>query len=142
MKEPYYSSKRILLIDRQPHWREAFAHALRSADFTVCTLDTYNYILPEDCLKGENPDLVVLGCVRIRPEEQVLIAQVLSRKHHLLVLCASLPWQVMRSLFLQGVDDVADKPHDPAEVVNFVNQTLESTTAYNSFQVLERNGIS
>ena len=137
-----YTSKRILLIDRQLHWREVFAHALKSAGFIVCTLDTYNYILPEDCLKGENPDLVVLDCVRIRPEEERLITQVLAHKHHLLVLCASLPWQVMRSLFLQGVDDIVDKPYDPADVVNFVNQTLESTVTDNSYQALESTGIS
>jgi DNA-binding NtrC family response regulator len=132
------SSKLILLIDRQLHWREAFAHALRSVGFMVCTLDTYNYASPHDCLKGENPDLVVLGCVRIRPEEQMLIAQILNRKHHLLVLCVSLPWQVMRSLFLQGVDDIVEKPYDPADVVYFVNQALESSLSLNLYQVYER----
>ena len=139
--KPYYS-KRILLIDRQLYWREISAHALKSVGFIVCTLDTYNYLLPQDCLKGEDPDLVVLGCVRIGGEEQRLIAQILARKHHLLVLCASLPWQVMRSLFLQGVDDIVDKPHDPADVVNFVNQALESTVTDNSYQALESTGIS
>lgn len=141
MMEPY-DCKRILLIDRQTHWREAFAHALRSAGFIVCTLDTYNYVLPQVCLKGEEPDLVVLGCVLIRPEEQMLITQILARKHHLLVLSISLPWHVMHSLFLQGVDDIVDKPHDPATVVDFVNQVLESTVTFNSYRTIERNGIA
>jgi len=48
----------------------------------------------------------------------------------------------MRSLFLQGVDDIVDKPHDPADVVNFVNQALESTATVNSYQALESTGIS
>jgi len=135
-------NKRILLIDRQLYWREAFAHALRTAGFTVCTLDTYNYVLPQDCLKGEEPDLIVLGCVRIRPEEQMVISQILARKHHLLVLSVTLPWHVMRSLFLQGVDDIVDKPHNPATVVDFVNQVLESTVTFNSFRTVERNGIA
>jgi len=139
--EPF-DSKRILLIDRQLYWREAVAHALRTAGFTVCTLDTYNYVLPVDCLKGEEPDLIVLGCVRIRPEEQMIISQILARKHHLLVLSISLPWHVMRSLFLQGVDDIVDKPHNPATVVDFVNQVLESTVPFNSFRTVERNGIA
>jgi len=137
-----YNSRRILLIDRQLYWREAFAHALRSAGFIVCTLDTYNYVLPQDCLKGEEPDLVVLGCVLIRPEEQMLITQILARKHHLLVLSVTLPWHIMRSLFLQGVDDVVDKPHNPATIVDFVNQMLESTVTFNSFRTVERNGIA
>jgi DNA-binding NtrC family response regulator len=135
-------SKRILLIDRQLYWREAFAHALRTAGFTVCALDTYTDVLPPDCLKGEEPDLVVLGCVRIRPEEQLVISQILARKHHLLVLSVTLPWHVMRSLFLQGVDDIVDKPHNPATVVDFVNQVLESTVTFNSFRTVERNGIA
>src|SRR2546428_10040378 len=112
--KPYFNSKRILLIDHQLDWREASAHALKSVGFIVCTLDTYNYQASQDCLKGEEPDLVVLGCVCVGPEEQRLITQILACKHHLLVLCVSLPWRVMRSLFLQGVDDVVDKPYDPA----------------------------
>ena len=139
MKSP--NSKRILLIDHQYYWREISAHALKSVGFIVCTLDTYNYLLPQDCLKGEDPDLVVLGCVRIGGEEQRLIAQILARKHHLLVLCDSLSWQVMRSLFLQGVDDIEDKPYDPAYMVYIVNQALESTVSRNSYQAVERNGV-
>ena len=135
-------SKCILLIDYQRYWREAATHALKSAGFLVCPLDSYNYFIPLECLQGKNPDLVVLGCTRIGLEEQNLITQVLAHKHHLLVLCVSLPWQVMRSLFLQGVDDIVDKPHDPADVVNFVNQALESTTTVNSYQALESTGIS
>jgi DNA-binding NtrC family response regulator len=137
----YPNGKRILLIDHQLYWREVSAHALRSNGFVVCILDTYNYLPPQDCLKGEDPDLVVLGCVRIRPEEQQLIDDVLAHKHHLLVLCDSLPLQVMRSLFLQGVDDIVDKPYDPAYLVNFVNQALESTVSRNSYQAVERNGV-
>lgn len=128
-------SRRILVIDRQLYWREIFAHVLRSAGFIVCTLDTYAYSL--DCLKGEDPDLVVLGCVCIRSEEQQLIAQILSSKHPLLVLALSLPWHVMRSLFLQGVDDNVDKPCDPSDVVNIVNQVLQSAKTHNSAQSIE-----
>jgi DNA-binding NtrC family response regulator len=139
--KPYYNSKRILLIDHQLYWREISAQALRSAGFIVCTLDTYNYSPPHDCLKGEDPDLVVFGCVHIGSEEQRLIAQILSHKHHLLVLSVSLPWQVMRSLFLQGVDDIVDKPYNPAYLINIVNQTLESTLSRNSYQAVERHGV-
>ena len=80
MKSP--NSKRILLIDHQYYRREISAHALKSVGFIVCTLDTYNYLLPQDCLKGEDPDLVVLGCVRIGGQEQRLIAQILARSFH------------------------------------------------------------
>src|SRR5215467_4701431 len=108
-----YRSKRkhILLIDHQSYWRELSTQALRNVGFYVCTLATYSQAPLQDFLKSENPDLVVLGCTRIGDEEQRLIEQVLDRKQHLLVLCASLSLQIMRSLFLLGVDDIVDKPY-------------------------------
>lgn len=133
--------KRILLIDRQLYWREVYAHALRSAGFTVCALDTYTYLPFPDCLKGADPDLVVLGCVSVRPEEQQLITQILACKHRLLVLSLSLPWHVMRSLFLQGVDDITDKPCDPADVVHFVSQILEGAETHYSAQAIESSSV-
>jgi DNA-binding response OmpR family regulator len=137
-----HGSKRILLIDSQQHWRETATSALRSAGFSVCTLDSYNCVLPHNCLDGENPDLVVLGCNQIGPEEEELISQVLAHKRHLLVLCTSLSWQVMRSLFLQGVDDVADKPYYPDYVIVLVTVVLASLVPRNCYQAVERNGVA
>lgn len=140
--KPFNKSKRILLIDYQPYWREISTQALKSIGFSVYTLETYNYSPPQDCLHGEKPDLVVLGCAHIGPEEQQLITRILAHKYHILVLCDFLPWQVMRSLFLQGVDDITDKPYDPAYLVSIVNQTLESTVPRNSYQAVERDGAA
>lgn len=140
--KPFTKSKRILLIDYQQYWREIFTQALKSVGFLVCTLETYNYAPPQDCLQSEKPDLVVLGCAHIGPEEQQLITRILAHKHHILVLCDFLPWQVMRSLFLLGVDDIADKPYDPTYLIGIVNQTLESTIPRNSYQAVEREGAA
>lgn len=139
--KPYFNNKRILLIDYHLYWREFSTRVLRSVGFSVCTLDTYNYIPPQDCLNGENPDLVVLGCAQVGPEEQQLITRVLAHKHHLLVLCDFLPGQLMRSLFLQGVDDIVDKPYDPDYLITLVNEVLESLVPRNSYQAVEREGI-
>lgn len=140
--KPDSTGKRILLIDQQQCWREIAASTLRSAGFFVCTFDSYNYAFFQECLQGVNPDLVVLGCTQIRSEEERLIAQILAHKHHLLVLCTFLPWPVMRSLFLQGVDDVVDKPDDPAYLINFVHIVLASTVPRNSYQAVERAGVA
>jgi DNA-binding response OmpR family regulator len=140
--KPFSKSKRILLIDYQPYWREIFTQTLKSVGFSVCTLETYNYSPPQDCLQGEKPDLVVLGCAHIGPEEQQLITRILGHKHHILVLCDFLPWQEMRSLFLQGVDDITDKPYDPAYLVSIVIQTLESIVPHNGYQAVERDGAA
>jgi DNA-binding NtrC family response regulator len=77
-------------------------------------------------MESENPDLVVSGCAHIGAEEQRLIDEVLAHKHHLLVVCTSLSWQTVRKLFLKGVDDIVDKPYNPAKLVNIVNEVLET----------------
>ena len=136
------SSKCILLIDNQQYWRETATRALKSADFFVCPFDSYNYYLALECLQGKKPDLVVLGCTRIGLEEQSLISQILAQKHHLLVLCVLLPWQVMRALFVQGVDDIVDKTYSAAHLIDIVHETLVSTVPHNSYQAVEREGVA
>ena len=139
---PYYTSKRIVLIDYQRYWREISTKALRSSGFVVNTLDSYNYLPKEKCLQEEHPDLVVLGCSGIRHEEQKLIDDILAHNHHLLVLCTSLSWQTMRNLFLQGVDDIVDKPYNPANLVEIVIQALEHTPRSKMYQAAERHGAA
>jgi DNA-binding NtrC family response regulator len=138
-----YCSKRksILLIDHQAYWRELFTQALQDAGFNVSTLATYNQVPLQDYLEDENPDLVVLGCTRIRDEELRLIELILNRKRHLLVLCASLSWQIMRSLFRLGVTDIVDKPDDHDRLVKTVNKALVSITPRNGYQAVERASV-
>ena len=134
-------SKCILLIIDQPSWRETARAELKSAGFVVCTLDSDNQVLLDDCLRDNNPDLIVLGCTFVGSKEQRLIARVLALKYHLLVLCASLSRQVMRKLFIQGVDDIVDKPYDAASLVKVVDQVMVSTVPRNSYQAVERYGV-
>lgn len=127
MITPYHSPKKaILLIDKQHSWRERSAHALELAGFTVEALDSYR--LPEELLyhDRQRPDLVVLGCASVGPEEQSLINEVLLQQWHLLVLSTSLPWHTMRALFRVGANDVTDKPYDADVLVTTVNEALES----------------
>lgn len=114
--------KRILLIDHQEYWRKRSAAALEEAGFVVDTLSHYDYS-PRD---EERPDLVVLGCTAINPDEQKLIGHLLALKLHLLVLCTSLPWRVMRALFIAGADDVAEKPYNPSHLLSAVDHALRS----------------
>ena len=125
--------KRIVLIDHQPYWREISTNALKSNGLAVNICGTYNYLSQQEWQEPERPDLVVLGCSHIRPEEQRLIDDILACKHHLLVLCSSLSWLTMRNLFLKGVHDIVDKPYNPANLVKIVNQALESTSPGKSF---------
>jgi DNA-binding response OmpR family regulator len=137
-----HGSKHILLIDSQQYWRESTTSALRSAGFSVNQHDMYNCVPPHNSMDGENPDLIVLGCNQIGPEEEDTINHILAQKHHLLVLCAFLPLQMMRSLFLRGVDDIADKPDDPHKVIVLVTVVLASLVPRNCYQAVERNGVA
>ena len=91
--------KHILVIDRQNYWRELSVRALTEAGFSVRSLDNYDYPPSNGHLEAYEPDLVVLGCASIGPDEQKVMANILEHKHHLLVLSTSLPWSVMRALF-------------------------------------------
>jgi len=116
--------RRILLIDCQEYWRERSAAALRDAGFEVEVLSHYDYTPRE----GSEPDLVILGCAAIGENEQHLIGHLLAAKLHLLVLCTSLPWRVMRALFLAGADDVAEKPYNPSNLLSAVEHAFKSIT--------------
>jgi DNA-binding NtrC family response regulator len=136
------NDQHIVLIDQQPYWRQIATEALKRVGFTVGVLDTYHYPPPQHDLESGTPDLVVLGCSRIGTEEQQLIEKVLSQKHHLLVLCTSFSWQTVRTLFLQGVDDILDKPYNPMKLVKIVNHTLEATIYSSQHTGAERKGVA
>lgn len=118
--------KRILIVDRHEDWRNSSADALRRKGYSVLALDDYDYSAGTSYLDGEPPDLVILGCARIRREEQEFIAKVMADQRHLVVLCTSLPWDDMRSLFLAGASDVADKTPNPDHLVNIVEEVFDN----------------
>jgi DNA-binding response OmpR family regulator len=117
----------ILLIGRWDSYLERFAQILEALNFSVHWLDIDEY--PSFAAYGyrqmEIPDLVVLSCLRIGPEENQLIVSLLADHHHLLVVSTLLPVQMMRSLFLLGVDDATDRPYSPQRLVAILQQTLD-----------------
>lgn len=129
--------KRVLIIDReQSFWRNDSAEALAGAGFEVRVLDQYEYP-PPDQPPDEKPDLVVLGCSGIKHDERELIRKILSDHRHLLVFSITLPWTIMRSIFLAGADDVVNKPYDPSKLVDFVNDVFASMTPRDNYQAME-----
>jgi DNA-binding response OmpR family regulator len=116
----------LVLIDRQHSWLERSDQALRLAGFEVDSLNHYNYPPPNEEPVDTAPKLVILGCASIGQDEFDLINRILQHKDHLIVLSTALPRNVMRSVFLVGADDVANKPYDPNRLVTMVNQVLRS----------------
>jgi DNA-binding response OmpR family regulator len=118
------SSKSVLIIDRQSYWRDKAAAALRDQGYSVRILSSYDYEPAPNDDAGGIADLVILGCPRVSRDERDLINRILSNHQHLVVFCSSLPWGDMRTLFMAGADDVADKPYDPAKVISVVQEVF------------------
>jgi DNA-binding response OmpR family regulator len=87
--------------------------------------------LPSPTHSQPKPDLIILGCVQVGKEEQVLIERFLAAGYHLLVVSTFLSRQEMRALFLEGVSDVANKPYNANNLVVMVKVTLQSILAHN-----------
>ena len=118
--------KFLLLIDRQEYWRQHSAATLKAAGFQVEVLDSYEY---SERPTQQKPDLAILGCAIVGKDEQKLIAHLLDLKVHLLVLCTSMSSRVMRTLFLAGADDVAEKPYNPDHLLNAVTHAFKSISS-------------
>lgn len=121
----------IFVIDRQEYWRELAAQTLRASGYTVVTLATFEEAWSQH-LDQQDSSLVLLGCTNVEVEERLLIARLLSYQQHVIVLATFLPAQIMRALFLRGVEDAADKTYDPADLVNLVEQALQRITSRKS----------
>ena len=140
-REKKENEKFILVIERQEHWRELSVHALEDAGFDVDATDNYDCIAPLIRKHGANPELVVLGCARVRPEEFRLILRLIKRGIHILVLCASLSSEEIRRLFLAKADNVAIKPYERDAIVKLVEQTLHLIASRSSYQAALREGV-
>lgn len=116
----------ILIIDRQEYWRRLSAMTLREAGFKVVEVDNYSGEWRTAVNSTAPIDLIILGCVTVGDEERQLIEDILQYHHRLLVLCTALPWRVMRSLFLLGAEDVADKTYDPRQLLETVEELLDT----------------
>jgi len=117
---------RILIVDRQDYWRGLSAQTLAQKGYFVRTLGGYDYTPGSAYFDGEPPDLVILGCAKIGDEEKEFISKVRHDRRPVIVLSTSLPWADMRSLFLSGANDVADKTYDPQHIINLVEEAFEN----------------
>lgn len=124
----FRKDNRILIVDRQDYWRELSAQALAQKGYFVRVLSDYDYSPGSAYFDGKPPDLVILGCARIGREEQAFIKKVMDDRCRLVVLSTLLPWGDMRSLFLAGANDVADKTYNPDHIINIVEEAFENAT--------------
>jgi len=116
----------ILVLDKQPYWREFTATALQVAGYVVSTLSLYEEaLLPRQEGQAQEMFLVLLGCSKIEQRERLLIACLLAHGQHVIVFVSSLSTQVMRVLFIRGIEDVLYKTYDPEGLISVVEQMLE-----------------
>ncbi len=127
----------IVLVDRQRARREQYASALRAEGFLVYACDTARAPALLDTLFSQVM-LEVLNCSSIGADEEQVIQAMLARHCHLLVLCDRVPLSMLRVLFLQGVDDIADQPRSPEQLVDQIHEALIGLVPRNSYQAVER----
>ena len=135
------NNKRVLIIDRHSYWRDKVASALRDQGYDIQILSSYDYDPAREDDNTSGADLIILGCPRLNREERDLINTILSNHRHLIVFCSSLPWGDMRTLFMAGADDVADKPYDAAQVISVVREVLANITGGDKSKPPERIGV-
>jgi DNA-binding response OmpR family regulator len=128
------AAQQLIVIDKQDYWRTLSETTLRAAGYAVDTLASYDYTAYVADPQHPHPDLVILGCSTIGPEEKDLIGEVLEHKHQLVVMSTALPWALMRSLFLLGAKDVADKSYDPAALVHTVETVLHDANPRSAYE--------
>jgi DNA-binding NarL/FixJ family response regulator len=126
--------KSILIIDRQSSWREEATVALQSSGYVVYAHGQYEYPLP----RNGKPDLVIFGCVKIRREERNFIKKLIMDNIHLLVLSSSLPWSLVRPLFLDGVEDVNEKSYQKDKILRAVEEAFNNMTPKDAFDERRR----
>lgn len=126
----------VLLVDRQRTRREHYASALRAQGFQIYACNNVHALLLLNTLPQTM--LVVLNCSYIEKEEERVIGEILERHYHLLVLCDTVSIPMVRVLFLQGVDDVADQPRTPEHLVSQIHEVLINLVPRNSYQAVER----
>jgi DNA-binding NtrC family response regulator len=132
---------KLAVVDRHDTWREFAVAALAAADAEARGFDDYSQLRDWDAAAHRDLDLVIFGCARIGQDEIEIIDRILSDRHPLLVLCLSLPWGVMRSLFLSGVNDVVEKTFDPDRLVEIVLEAIRNTTPRDSYEAVEYRGV-
>jgi DNA-binding NtrC family response regulator len=130
----------LLVIDHQTYWHTFAANALQVTGYHVQTLQSYEDVLPE-LEKGQVFNLVILGCTNVDVPERLLIAHLLRRHLHLIVLANVLTSAMIRTLFLQGVEDVVEKTHDGTHLLFYVDQAIERIASREKHHFSEKRGV-
>lgn len=123
MTNQYIRKRRIFIIEKYKAWREFSSKALKSAGYYVKEFDDYNHF---GVIESNKPDLVIVSFARATQMEIELIKTLRRNGIHQLVLSSFLPWSEMRSLFLAGADDVAEKPFSSQDLLKTVNESFSS----------------
>jgi DNA-binding NtrC family response regulator len=135
-----YQHNSLLIIDHQTYWHNFAANALQARGYHVQTLQSYEDVLPV-LEKGRAFNLVILGCASVDVHERLLITLLLTQHLHLIVLASVLTSAMIRTLFLQGVDDVVEKTHDSAHLLSYVDQAIERIALREKHQFSVKKGV-
>ena len=80
------SPKKVLVLDQQEYWREFAERSLEVSNFVIVNRADPRHLGVFRYTSIYRPDLVILGCVAIGPEELSTIEHILAHQQPLLVL--------------------------------------------------------
>ena len=130
----------LLIIDHQTYWHTFATNALQIAGYQVQTLASYEDIFLE-LDKGHTFNLVILGCTDVAVSERLLINRLLGRHLHIIVLANTLTSEMIRALFLQGVDDAVEKTYNGARLLSYIDQAIERIAWRKQHQITENRSL-
>ncbi len=111
----------VWVLDRLSHRRLRVARDLEAAGYRVEQSGSYD-VFPN----GAVPDLVVLGCARVGPEERALVARFVEWAVPIVVTSSHLSEEESRGLFHLGARDVGPRPQSVGDVLEIVSKALAS----------------
>jgi DNA-binding response OmpR family regulator len=126
----------IVLIDRQDYWRGQAAAALSDAGLSVLVTHSYDAALEGLGRDGTRPDLVILGCSEVGPDESHLVDVLVRQQLPVLVLSTELTFQAVQALFSAGVSSVERKPFDMPQLVGIVRLALSRLRPRDAYEAM------
>jgi DNA-binding NtrC family response regulator len=115
---------RIWVVDRLDHLRDPLIRALNQRGFAVHSYNDYNELfIPTD---PDQPDLILLSCLRSKDEEIRLVRHLAQQGLQVLVLASSISLAEMRSSLLSGALDITERPSTRTALLSLVESTLSS----------------
>lgn len=136
--------RKIWVIDHHDGWRFFYENTLTDDGYSVRSFKDYDGPKCDISSSCDSPDLVILGCGKIRGEECRLTRQLTGKGYHIVVLAtggiSELEGRSMFDPFARlpkGHEDVTEKPPDTRGLLNIVRRVFRNIRRRSSYRTAE-----